>query len=76
MLGEFDGRIKYLGTADEVAAAVMKEKAREARLRELGWVVVRWDWADLGDPQAFRRRIEAAFAQANPANLRGWAEPL
>jgi hypothetical protein len=76
VLGEFDGRIKYLGTADEVAAAVMKEKAREARLRELGWVVVRWDWADLGDPQAFRRRIEAAFAQANPANLRGWAEPL
>lgn len=75
VLGEFDGKIKYLGSEKEVATAVMKEKFREARLRELGWVVVRWDWADLKDGAAFRRRIESAFAQANPARIRGWAVP-
>lgn len=73
VVGEFDGRIKYQGTAEEVARAVMKEKAREARIRELGWVVVRWDWADLADLDGFRRRIESAFAQANPSRVRGWA---
>jgi len=75
VLGEFDGRVKYLGTRDEVAHAVMKEKRREARLREMGWVVVRWEWADLADLQAFRRRVESAFAQARPATIRGRVGP-
>jgi len=74
VLGEFDGRIKYTGPQDEVARAVMAEKDREARLREAGWVVVRWGWEDLRDPAALRRRIEAAFAQARPEKIRGWAE--
>jgi hypothetical protein len=75
VLGEFDGRIKYVGTRDEVAEAVMQEKRREARLRELGWGVVRWDWDDLTDLPALRRRIEAAFAQARPAQIRGRVAP-
>ncbi|MGV8908211.1 MAG: hypothetical protein ACOH1Y_04455 [Propionicimonas sp.] len=74
VLGEFDGRIKYTGTPDEVARAVMREKKREARLRELGWVVVRWDWDHLADPSGLRRRIQAAFAQARPATIRGHVE--
>lgn len=74
VLGEFDGQVKYRGTRDEVAQAVMQEKRREARLREVGWVVVRWEWADLADLPAFRRRIEAAFAQARPAAITGRVE--
>jgi len=75
VLGEFDGQVKYRGTRDEVAQAVMQEKRREARLREIGWVVVRWDWADLGSLQTLRRRIEAAFNQARPDSIRGSVAP-
>ncbi len=75
VLGEFDGRIKYVGTSDQVARTVMLEKDREDRLRELGWAVVRWKWADLADLDGFRRRIEAAIAQANPSAIRGFIQP-
>lgn len=75
VLGEFDGRVKYVGTPDEIARTVMREKAREERLRELGWIVVRWSWADLSDLNAFRRRIEAAIAQARPSAIRGSVRP-
>lgn len=74
VLGEFDGKLKYRGTSEQVADAVMREKRREARLRELGWVVVRWDWSDLADRPALRRRILAAFAQAKPDAIRGHVE--
>ena len=76
VLGEFDGRMKYLGTPEEVGRTVMREKHREAQLRELGWVVVRWDWADLADRAALRRRVAAAFTQARPDAVRGSARPL
>jgi hypothetical protein len=73
VIGEFDGRVKYLGSREEVARAVMKEKAREAAIRRLGWSVVRWGWDDLADRTAFRDRIEAEFARAsNP--IRGRVE--
>lgn len=75
VLGEFDGRVKYLGGAEEVAQVVMREKAREDRIRELGWILVRWGWADLADLEAFRKRIVSAFAQANPSRVRGSAAP-
>lgn len=71
VLGEFDGKVKYIGSTEAVARAVMNEKSREEALRELGWMVVRWGWADLKNPPAFRRRIEAAFEQANPAKIHG-----
>lgn len=64
VIGEFDGRIKYTGTPDEVAHAVMREKAREQAIRDAGWIVVRWYWSDLSDPIGFKRRIETAFDQA------------
>lgn len=40
VVGEADGRVKY----DEVEA-FYREKRREERLRDLGFEVVRWDWA-------------------------------
>ena len=65
VIGEFDGRIKYLAaTPDQVAEVVMAEKRREQAIRDAGWWVVRWGWSDLEDRAAFRQRILQAFASA------------
>lgn len=61
VVGEFDGRVKYVGEPEEVARVVMSEKSREQAIRDAGWIVVRWTWRDLGDPAAFRRRIMGAL---------------
>lgn len=62
-IGEFDGKIKYgelRGDAD-ASEVVFKEKLREDALRDLGWQVVRWTWADLDHPRRLRDRIHRAF---------------
>lgn len=56
---EFDGAVKY-ASADG-RAALVAEKAREDRLRELGYAVIRLTWTDLDRPHEIRRRIEAAL---------------
>ena len=67
VLGEFDGKAKYGEllrrpgqSAEEVLIA---EKQREDRLRELGWVVIRWMWQDLTRPEALIGRLRTAFAR-------------
>ena len=66
-LGEFDGRLKYgrmlHGDAD-LEDVLWQEKCREDALRELGWEIVRWVWADLWQPSRLVERIERAFARA------------
>lgn len=58
-IGEADGQLKY--TVGEV---VYREKQREDRLRDLGFEVVRWDFADLRhSPGSTADRIRAAFAR-------------
>ncbi|WP_132992075.1 type IV toxin-antitoxin system AbiEi family antitoxin domain-containing protein [Gordonia zhaorongruii] len=50
LIGEFDGNHKYgrlRKPGESVADAVLREKRREDDLRSLGFMVVRWDWADL-----------------------------
>jgi hypothetical protein len=65
VVGEFDGRVKYVGsTPGEVADVVMAEKRREQAIRDAGWWIVRWGWSDLVDPDALRHRILGAFASA------------
>jgi very-short-patch-repair endonuclease len=56
---EFDGQIKY-----ETPADVFKEKQREDQLRELGYEVVRFVWADLDDLELIRGRVERAIRRA------------
>lgn len=56
---EFDGLLKYASPAD-----VRAEKAREDRLRELGYEVVRLTWQDLADPVGVHAKVRAAFARA------------
>ncbi|CAM2847219.1 hypothetical protein [Skermania piniformis] len=69
VVGEFDGRVKYgrLSRPGQTAGdVVFQEKVREDRLRDLGWVVVRWTWADLDRPEAVRERLHRAFARPHP----------
>src|SRR5207302_519572 len=60
VVGEFDGASKYrteLRGRRTVEQVVMAEKHREDRIRALGWVVVRWIWADLTEPTDLVERI-------------------
>ncbi|MEZ0580720.1 type IV toxin-antitoxin system AbiEi family antitoxin domain-containing protein [Nocardioides sp. MH1] len=65
---EFDGMQKYLRlrrAGETIEQTVLREKAREDRLRELtGWLMIRLVWADLEHPEATAARIRRMFAQA------------
>ena len=64
LVGEFDGRGKYLRyeytLGRSVAGVVLDEKERENRLRALGPTVVRWGWDDAMSPPVLRRKLLAA----------------
>ncbi|SER26986.1 hypothetical protein [Microlunatus flavus] len=67
-IGEFDGRVKYgrlLRPGEDVGDVVYREKLREDQLRDLGWQVVRWVWADLDRPAVIAERVRRAFARAH-----------
>jgi hypothetical protein len=49
VIGEADGRLKYLGADD-----LWHEKRREDALRAVGYRVVRWGWQDAASPRALR----------------------
>lgn len=70
-LGEFDGRSKYgrllLKPGQTPEEALFQEKQREDRLRDLGWQIVRWIWADLYAPTAFLQRLQRAFVRGRRA---------
>jgi hypothetical protein len=59
---EFDGAEKYRG--EDGSQAVVAEKWREDRLRDLGYEVVRVSWADLHEPVMVIRRIRLAIDRA------------
>ena len=66
-IGEFDGRVKYgrlLRQGEDGGEVLYREKLREDLLRELGWQVVRWVWADLDHPEVIAERLRRAFARA------------
>lgn len=60
---EFDGKVKYskfLREGESVADAVVREKRREERIREItGWRCVRLVWADLYTPEATAARVRS-----------------
>jgi hypothetical protein len=65
-VAEFDGRIKYgrlLRPGQHPGDAVFEEKLREDRIRDGGWKVVRWTWADLDRPRVVGDRLQRAFAR-------------
>jgi hypothetical protein len=67
-IGEFDGKIKYgrmLKPGQSVEDVIFAEKVREDALRDLGWQIVRWLWADLYRPGVIRDRVLRAFARSS-----------
>lgn len=64
VVGEFDGKAKYVDAAvrGDLSAeqAVYREKLREDRIRGLGLGFVRWGWADVENPDRLRRKLMAA----------------
>lgn len=70
-LGEFDGKVKYgqllLKPGQSPEDALFEEKQREDALRDLGWQVVRWIWADLNRPAQMLDRLRRAFLRGQRA---------
>jgi hypothetical protein len=65
-VGEFDGAEKYgrkRRPGQQAGDAVFQEKLREDRIRDLGFTVVRWTWAELDDPPALADKIRRALAR-------------
>lgn len=58
---EFDGAVKY---GEGGTNALLAEKTREDRLRDLGYQVVRVTWADLEHPSTLLQRIRRAIARS------------
>jgi len=78
VVGEFDGRVKYgreLEPGRDLADVLWREKLREDRLRDLGWQVVRWVWADLEDPRAWLERLRRAVNRGTSASPSPWPPP-
>lgn len=68
-LGEFDGREKYLRYRREgetIEEFVLREKEREDAIRDLGWQLVRWVWADLFRHGVIADRLLRAFQRGRP----------
>lgn len=64
---EFDGQSKYhryRRPGESLEQAIMREKRREDRLREQGWIVVRMTWSDLEHPAPFLARLRARLERA------------
>jgi hypothetical protein len=68
LLGEFDGRAKYLRLRREgetVEDTVLREKRREDEMREItGYRMIRFVWADLFTPERTAARVRAQLARA------------
>ncbi|MCV2489514.1 hypothetical protein OF117_09045 [Geodermatophilus sp. YIM 151500] len=65
-VAEFDGRVKYgrlLRPGQEPGDVVFEEKRREDEVRDLGWQVARWTWADLSAPDLVAQRLRRAFGR-------------
>lgn len=64
LIGEFDGRVKYLRpeflAGRTAAEVVIDEKRREDRLRARGPRVLRWGWEEATNPDLMRRILLSA----------------
>ncbi|AWB94649.1 hypothetical protein DCE93_02395 [Agromyces badenianii] len=61
LIGEFDGRMKYLRSLEvsglDPARVVYEEKRREDALRRMGERMVRWDWQTAWAPRDLHRLL-------------------
>ncbi|OFI37564.1 hypothetical protein BIU82_18995 [Arthrobacter sp. SW1] len=72
LVGEFDGRIKYTRARElsgkSIEQVVAEEKAREDRIRALGYSVVRWEWDELMQPGRLATKLLRAGVPRVPQN--------
>ncbi|MEV0287179.1 type IV toxin-antitoxin system AbiEi family antitoxin domain-containing protein [Kribbella sp. NPDC050820] len=66
---EFDGAVKY---GDGSPAALIAEKVREDRLRDLGYEVVRVTYSDLARPTALQTRLSRAINRSRRSSVLGY----
>jgi len=68
LVGEFDGRGKYIPADSEArldtSEIVYREKLREDRLRRLVSAVVRWGWPEVWNREAFARTMARVGLQS------------
>jgi hypothetical protein len=68
VIGEFDGRVKYTGDLgkddDDPREVLWNEKLREDAVRDAGWSMVRWIWADLDHPTEVIARLTRALGRS------------
>lgn len=69
-LGEADGRLKYVSSE-----VLWKQAKREERLRDLGFEVVRFDYAATGRVGELGDRFRRAFSRSQPGRGRFWLDP-
>ena len=70
VVGEADGLTKY--RTEDPVEVFMAERERQARLEELGLIVIRWTWRQLsGRPPEFVLRLRRAFAAGSPTRFCG-----
>ncbi|SDF10845.1 hypothetical protein SAMN05660485_02552 [Blastococcus fimeti] len=63
LVGEFDGRVKYgrlVRPGQDPGDAVFEEKRREDAVRDEGWRMTRWVWADLRAGHRLAARVRGA----------------
>lgn len=74
LVGEFDGRGKYLRPeylqGRTASQAVVEEKLREDRIRSTGLRMVRWDWATAVSPPKLRAQLLQAGLPCRPPKPR------
>ncbi len=73
VVGEFDGAVKYgrlLRPGETAGDVVFQEKRREDAIRDAGWIVIRWVWAELSRPEIIVARWVQAFDRARRWALR------
>jgi len=74
VLIEFDGKVKYqqpFRPGQTPAEVVIAEKLREDRLRALGYVVVRFVWSDLADPEGMAATVATALERGRTVAAAG-----
>ncbi|WAC56742.1 hypothetical protein [Gordonia sp. SL306] len=67
VVGEMDGRAKYRSATygRDIEEVLYEEKVREDALRALGYIIVRWAWADLKHPERLHAKILRALELAS-----------
>jgi hypothetical protein len=63
ILGEFDGEVKFTDprfNGGDPLERLREQRRREARLRQLGWTIVRIEWADVVDLSRLSRLLSGA----------------